>query len=220
MEQVFPGVWREGKKILTRNLAPGKGVYGEELIKVRGMEYREWVPDRSKPAAAVLKGLKTFPVKRGSVILYLGAASGTTVSHFSDIVGREGIIYAVEISERSLRDLNHVAEIRGNIVPVLADARLPENYRWVEKTHVLYQDVATPDQPEILIRNAGAFLNRGGFAMLAVKSRSIDVTREPGEVYREVERKLRRDFEILEKIRLDPYQKDHMLFVLKYPAKG
>ena len=38
-------------------------------------------------------------------MLYLGAASGTTVSHVSDVVGPEGMVYAVEFSHRPGRDL-------------------------------------------------------------------------------------------------------------------
>jgi fibrillarin-like pre-rRNA processing protein len=124
----FEGVFRLDGKILTLNLVPGEKVYGEELIKIKDVEYREWVPFRSKPAAAIKKGLKIFPLKKGMKILYLGIASGTTASHFSDIIGKEGIIYGVEISETPLRDLIQVAEKRGNIIPILADARMPEKY--------------------------------------------------------------------------------------------
>lgn len=224
MEQLFPGVWREKKRILTRNLVPGFRSFSEELVKIRRKgsgslpaagEFRVWDPNKSKLCAALVKGLKTFPIGEGSKILYLGIASGQTSSYISDIIGREGVIYGVEISERSIRDLNPLAEKRGNIVPILGDARKPEDYSWVEKVDLLYQDVATPDQPEILIRNARAFLRKEGFAMLAVKSRSMDVTREPEEIYREAEKKLKGVFEILEKIRLDPYEKDHCFFLLR-----
>jgi len=48
-------------------------------------------------------------IRPGSKVLYLGAASGTTVSHVSDIVGKDGIVYAVEFSHRSGRDLVNMA---------------------------------------------------------------------------------------------------------------
>jgi fibrillarin-like pre-rRNA processing protein len=214
MRQIFPGVWREGEKILTENLVPGSRVYGEELIKEKKIEYRVWNPNRSKPAAAIARGLKNFPLKKGMKILYLGIASGTTASHFSDIIRKDGAIYGIEISERSIRDLNHVAEKRGNIIPILANAKRPEDYSWVEPVDLVFQDVATDDQSEILIRNAERFLKPGGFAMLSIKSRSIDVTKPPREIYRQEVAKLDKHFRILEKVELDPYEKDHMLVVM------
>ena len=51
------------------------------------IEYRVWNPFRSKLAAAIVGGVDKIHIKPGSKVLYLGAASGTTVSHVSDIVG-------------------------------------------------------------------------------------------------------------------------------------
>ena len=51
------------------------------------IEYRVWNPFRSKLAAAILGGVDQIHMPPGSKVLYLGAASGTTVSHVSDIVG-------------------------------------------------------------------------------------------------------------------------------------
>ena len=215
MKQIFPGVWKKGERILTENLVPGSKVYGEGLIKEKKIEYRVWNPCRSKPAAGIARGLKNFPLKSAMKILYLGIASGTTASHLSDIIGKDGVIYGVEVSDRSIRDLNHVAESRGNIIPILANARRPEDYSWIEPVDFVFQDVATDDQSEILIRNCERFLKPRGFAMLSIKSRSIDVTRPPGEIYRKELEKLQKHFQILEKRELDPYEKDHMLVVMR-----
>ena len=166
MNEIFSGVWKEGNKLLTANMSPGKKVYTEQLVKIKGTEYREWVAYKSKAAAAITKGLKNFPLKFGDKVLYLGASSGTTPSHFSDIVGEQGVIYAVEISERSVRDLNVLAEARPNIIPILANARLPDAYNWIEKADIVYQDVATDDQSEILIRNCEKFLKPQGTAIM------------------------------------------------------
>lgn len=51
------------------------------------IEYRVWNPFRSKLAAAILGGIDEVHMPPGSKVLYLGAASGTTVSHVSDVVG-------------------------------------------------------------------------------------------------------------------------------------
>ena len=218
MKALFPGVWKQDKLLLTRNLVPGFRSYTEQLIKVKGIEYRAWDPRRSKAAAAIVKGLKAFPLRPGQKVLYLGAAQGYTPSFFSDILGKEGVIYAVEISERAIRDLNPVAEKRGNIVPVLADARKPQDYAWIEPADLVYHDVATPDQSDILIRNCQRFLKPGGTAMIAIKSRSIDVTRTPREIYKQELAKLSKAFRVLEKVELDPLEKDHLFAVLGFPG--
>lgn len=204
-------------KLVTENLLPGQKVYGEELMKKGKTEYRVWDFYRSKPAAALKKGLKTFPLEKGMKILYLGIASGTTASHFSDIIGKDGMIYGVDIAERVLRDLIRIAEERGNIIPILGDARKPEEYEGqvLEKVDLVYEDVASDDQIPILIRNCEKFLKEGGYAMIAIKSQSIDVTKEPQQVYEESLRELGKYFDILEKIELNPYERHHLFVVMR-----
>ncbi len=216
MKSVFPGVWKKGRQLFTRALVKGDSAYAKSLVTKEGNDYREWDPNKSKPAAAILKGLKAFPLKENSKVLYLGAASGATASFFSDIVGPDGVIYAVEISERSVRDLNVTSSKRGNIIPVLADARKPEEYAWVEPVDIVYEDVASDDQTPIMIRNAERFLKPEGHAMIAIKARSIDVTMDPRKVYERELRRLGQHFEILDKTELGPFEKDH-LFVLLRP---
>jgi fibrillarin-like pre-rRNA processing protein len=150
-------------------------------------------------------------------ILYLGIASGTTASHFSDIVGKKGMVYGVDISERVLRELISHAEKRGNIVPILADSRKPQDYQNIilEKVDLVYCDVASPDEIELFMRNCKEFLKPKGYGMIAVKSRSIDVLKEPKVIYQEARKKLEEMFEILEFVTLDPYEKDHGFFVVR-----
>ncbi len=213
----FPGILRSGNRLFTRSLVPGSRGFARSLVKLRGLEYREWDPYRSKAAAAILKGIRNFPISGGSRILYLGISSGSTASFLSDIIGPEGVIYGVEISERSMRDLTPLSEKRKNIVPILADSRRPETYSWIEPVDVVYQDVATNDQSEILIRNSREFLIPGGFAMLAIKARSIDVTRPPKQIYKQERAKLSRVFKILDTVELEPYERDHAFLVMKTP---
>ena len=98
------------KRIFTVNLTPGKKVYDELLVTDKGIEYREWNPRKSKLAAAILKGSNNVFIRKGSVVLYLGCASGTTPSHVSDIVGKEGFIFALDFAPRVVRDIVFVAE--------------------------------------------------------------------------------------------------------------
>lgn len=214
----FSGIYLVNSKIATSNLTPTHRVYGEELIKRKGKEYRVWDYYRSKPAAAIKRGLKTFPIGAGMKILYLGIASGTTASHFSDIVGKSGLIYGVDVSQRVLRDAIRMAELRNNIIPILADARKPEDYEniVIEKVDLVYEDVASPDQIQILIRNAERFLKSGGWTMIAIKSQSIDVTKKPPEIYEMCLNELKKHFKILEKVELDPYEKAHLFVVMKF----
>lgn len=214
-KKIFSGIISSGNRLFTQNLLPGNRTFAKSLVKISGKEFREWNPYRSKAAAAILRGIKNFPIKAGSKILYLGISSGSTASFFSDIIGPSGVIYGVEISERSMRDLTQLAEKRTNIVPILADARKPETYSWIEPVDIIYQDVATNDQSEILIRNCREFLIPGGFALLAIKSRSIDVTKPPKQIFKQEQSKLKRHFKILDMVELEPYEKDHAFFVMQ-----
>jgi len=202
------------RKLATKNLAAGASVYGERLVNFKGEEYRLWDPYRSKLAAAILKGLGTVPVRPDGRVLYLGAASGTTASHVSDIVGEGGHVYCVEFSSRSLRELvNNVCVFRYNMSPILADARLPETYsRMVGRVDSVYCDVAQPEQARVLADNADMFLAESGWVMLAIKAQSIDVTKEPTVVYRkEIAILETRGFQTREVVGLEPYDKAHTM---------
>lgn len=208
------------KRLATENLSPGNKVYDEQLVEFQGTEYRIWDPYRSKLAASILRGIQEVPVKEGQNILYLGAASGTTVSHISDMIGSNGMIYCIEISSRSLRDLLMVCEKRNNIAPILADATREEDYHsLVEQADLIYQDVAHPEQTNIALENSKSFLKEEGKLLVAMKARSIDVTKEPREIFRGEMEKLEKELEILDSKLLDPYSKDHAMILLQKSEK-
>jgi fibrillarin-like pre-rRNA processing protein len=216
-EGIFEVV-KDKKQLATKNLDPGKVVYGEKLIPVEGVEYRTWDPRRSKLGAMVLKKFN-IPLKEDSKVLYLGAASGTTVSHVSDIVP-EGAVYAVEFAPRSMRDLIGLASRRKNIHPILADAGKPDSYAHiVEPVDLIFQDVAQPNQAQIAARNAANYLKRDGYLLLSIKARSIDTVANPKEVFKEEIKKLEQafesKFEILNAKDLMPYHEDHMGILAK-----
>jgi len=201
----------------TKNLAPGRNVYGERLIHVKGFEYRVWDAFRSKLAGAILKGLKTVPILPGNKVLYLGAASGTTPSHISDVVGENGHVYCVEFAQRSLRELvTNVVAHRVNMSPFLADARMPQKYAMFMsgKIDVIYCDIAQPEQAKVLADNADMLLKEDGWVMLAVKAQSIDVTKPPSEVYQMEAKVLRnRGFRVEQTVDLEPYDIAHAMIV-------
>lgn len=216
-EGIFEVV-KDKKRLATKNLDPGKVVYGEKLIPVEGIEYRTWDPRRSKLGAMVLKKFN-IPLKEDSKVLYLGAASGTTVSHVSDIVP-EGAVYAVEFAPRSMRDLIGLASRRKNVHPILADAGKPDSYAHiVEPVDLIFQDVAQPNQAQIAARNAASYLKKDGYLLLSIKARSIDTVANPKEVFKEEIKKLEQafesKFEILNAKDLMPYHEDHMGILAK-----
>lgn len=218
VKEIFEGVFKINGKLATRNLVRGRRVYDEELVELDGEEYRLWNPYRSKLAAAMINGLGEMSIKRGSKVLYLGAATGTTCSHVSDIVGADGVVYCIEISERSMRELVELCEVRPNMLPLLRDARDVEGYaKDIEECDVLYQDIAARDQADILKRNS-RLLKSKGIAYVAIKSQSIDVSKDPREVYREFLGEIADTFEVLEKIDIAPYSKMHMFAVLRKRA--
>jgi len=210
----IPGVFTDGSRLLTVNAAPGKDVYGEEFVDVGGVEYRVWDPYRSKLAAAILLGARRLGIDGSTKVLYLGAASGTTASHVSDIVV-DGIVHCVEFSERSFRDLVRVCESRKNMIPHLADANEPDEYvHMIEGIEFVYQDIAQRNQVDIFVRNMAAF--EAGRGVLMLKSRSIDVNRPPRDVFSETREGLvSKNLKVKSMVPLEKYSKDHACFVVE-----
>ena len=133
------------------------------LFLFQKIEYRVWNPFRSKLCAAIINGIEGIHMPPGSKVLYLGAASGTTVSHVSDIVGEDGMVFAVEFSHRSGRDLLDMSQKRTNVAPIVEDARHPLKYRMlVPMVDCIFADVAQPDQARIVALNAHHFLKNDG----------------------------------------------------------
>jgi fibrillarin-like pre-rRNA processing protein len=216
-EEISPGVFIlevDGQKRLATRSDDLVPVYGERILE----GYRLWDPFRSKLAALLLKGRSTRPVLASdAMVLYLGAATGTTVSHVSDIV-RDGLVYAVEFSPRSMRDLVRLCERRKNIVPILADAAMPEEYAFlVEPVDLVYQDVAQRNQAEIASRNCARYLKPGGDLILMLKTRSVDVTASPQAVL-QAEMKNMQGLDLLQVMDLLPFHQDHFAMQAKKPS--
>eukprot|EP00954_Amorphochlora_amoebiformis_P009895 774148-Amorphochlora_amoeboformis.AAC.1 len=195
---------------------PGVSVYGEKRIAVEDeklgkIEYRIWNPFRSKLAAAVLGGIRNVYINPGCKLLYIGAASGTTVSHCSDIVGPEGAVFAVEFAHRPGRDLVNVAKRRTNIIPIVEDARHPLKYRQLlSMVDVVFADVAQPDQARIVGENAKLYLKTGGYFCISIKANCIDSTLPANVVFaQEVKVLQKMGFKPKEQITLEPYERDH-----------
>ena len=202
------GVERRAFDGRDRLATRGEPVYGEPTDG----PWRLWDAGRSKLGAALELGLDTG-LDGGESVLYLGAASGTTVSHVADFCGPT---YAVEFAPRPTRDLVDVAAGRPNLFPLLKDARTPETYAHVVESglDVLIQDVATRGQAHVAARNR-QFLDEDGRLVAAIKARSEDVTRDPDAVFADVLDELRGSYEMLETARLDRYHDDHLAVVAR-----
>lgn len=209
------------KHLATLNLVTGNNVYGEKLVKHKKDEYRIWDPYRSKLAGALKKGLRNLPISNGTKVLYLGASTGTTVSHISDMIGFNGIVFAVEPAVRVARELiENVASKRRNVVPIVEDARKPQSYFSVfGKVDVVYCDIAQSDQTNIAIGNCHAYLKPEGAILIIIKTRSIDVTMDPKAVIAQEAKRLEKNgFLIDQIINLDPFDKDHgMIYAIYHP---
>nr|XP_045611519.1 rRNA 2'-O-methyltransferase fibrillarin-like isoform X2 [Procambarus clarkii] len=208
--------------LVTKNMVPGESVYGEKRMSVEEgtdkIEYRVWNPFRSKLAAAIVGGIGNIYMPPGSKVLYLGAANGTTVSHVSDVVGPEGVVYAVEFSHRSGRDLVNMAKKRTNIVPIVEDARHPHKYRMIcSMVDCIFADVAQPDQARIVAINAQHFLKVGGHYVISIKANCIDSTAPAEAVFAGEIKKLQTDLlKPQEQLTLEPYERDHAVVVGVY----
>lgn len=208
------GIFAESGRLYTLSSDPGKRVYGERLVSEGGAEYREWNPFRSKMAAYVANGGRDVPVGKGSTVLYLGASSGTTPSHVSDIV-RDGRVICIEFAQRMFVQLVRNCESRPNMMPVLADATRPAEYAFAaESVDVVYQDVAQKNQADILADNMEFYGAEHG--MVAIKARSEDVTQDPARIFAGVAARLEgRGLEIVDRRSLEPFEKAHMMFVVR-----
>ena len=187
-----------------------KTLNDEKTVQLPGFEARIWNPRRSKLASAIHK--KTpLHIKKTDRILYLGAASGTTVSYLSDIL-TQGVIDAVEISPVSMHKLLLLCEDRDNIIPIFDDANKPQNYQHiVGEVDMIYQDIAQRNQAEIALKNREFFLKEDGLLILVIKVRSIDVSKDAKEILKKELQILETELHTCHITNLAPYHKDHYM---------
>ncbi len=207
----------KGRRLYTKSLLkPAQSHFGERLVKEGGEVYREWEAKRSKLAATVMNGCSNTGIREGSTVLYLGASHGFTPSFVSDMIGREGFMFALDFSPEVTRDLVFLAEERENIAPILGDANQPESYAdKVSQVDVVFQDVAQKNQAEIFLKNCRLFLKEGGFGLLAIKARSIDIKRKAKEICQEVRDLVEKEFMVVDFRDLAPHEKEHYMLVIK-----
>jgi fibrillarin-like pre-rRNA processing protein len=200
-------------EILTEASGPPPPVYGERWVHSGSRTYRSFEPGRSKLSAGIVHDWEGPLPSEGQRWLYLGAASGTTASHIADLVGPSGRVYALERSPRPFARLLALSERWPNLLPILADARLPRVFgRLVPVVDGIYADIAQPDQVEIVRGNAELFLGGPGAAVvLALKTASMGRDRTAPAHLEIAERELGSALDLARSVRLDPFHKGHYL---------
>lgn len=194
----------------TRTFGDPPSVYGERLRFLSDSTWRLIDPTRSKLGAALCRGLTQLPLPSSAKVLYLGGASGTTASHVADAVGPRGTVYVVERSPRPFQRLLSVAERWPNLLPILADARLPRTYLpLVPPVNALYLDVAQPEQVDLALENARLLLRPGGGLLFALKGPSLRPGKGPQEQVREAIRTLSVSFDMAPPLSLEPFHRGH-----------
>jgi len=184
-------------------------------IDLNSKEKRYWDPTRSKVCAALKKGLNLLPLKEDSKVLYLGSAEGYTCSYISDLVDK-GTIFGIDFSAHSMQKFVLLCKERQNLYPILGDANKPEDYKSLVdcKVDLIIQDVAQKNQIEILSKNAAEFLKPEGYVILSLKTTAIS-QRNTSAIIDEEIKKFEKEFTIIDKRRLDPFEKKHMIIVGK-----
>tara|TARA_B100001250_G_C19762756_1_gene773274 strand:+ start:262 stop:966 length:705 start_codon:yes stop_codon:yes gene_type:complete len=226
-KQIRWGVRKDGRSLWTRNAVKGVSVRGERRKREGRIEWRRWDPTKSKVAAALLR-TRTNPSSilpnPGSTCLYLGASSGSTVSHLHDFVcGAEnhhgGQLVAVEISPRMVRDLVSLSERRVGLIPVLGDGRKPDQVAAFMrgKANWIHQDLSIADQAETFIRMATNFLSPGGIGLLSLKAASERSSEgDDDSRFQNAERMLMEsELTLLERIDLSGFEEQHVVFSCK-----
>jgi len=203
--------------LVTLNKNHGKSIYGEKILSIlldnKKVEFRIWNPFRSKLSAAILLGINSLYFTQGSKILYIGASTGTTVSHCSDIIGRRGLIYAVEFSYKCILHLLFTCMNRDNIIPIYGNARYPQKYQiLVPLIDSIITDISQPDQSRILGLNALYYLKKKGSFLISIKTRNIDsLSSEEPLIAKEKEKLCKLGLFPTEQITLEPYDRSHAL---------
>ncbi|MEA3325252.1 MAG: fibrillarin-like rRNA/tRNA 2'-O-methyltransferase [Euryarchaeota archaeon] len=208
-----------GQSSNARNVSNSSNASQTQLATVSrqedgmGQEFQIWDFRHSKLAALILKGFIP-PITESSLVLYLGAASGSTASHISDIV-QNGLVYVLEFSPTVMKKLISRCESRQNMIPIFADANHPERYaHLVDKVDIIYQDIAQRNQAEIALANAEYFLKDDGYLILMIKARSIDSTADTKEIFKKEVEELQKHLSILKTVKLPGYR-DHLAVIAK-----
>jgi fibrillarin-like pre-rRNA processing protein len=159
-------------------------------------------------------------IREADTVLYLGAAHGYTATFVADMVGPKGVVFCVDFAPNVVRDLLAKCKHRKTMIPILADAKKIEDYSWrVTGCDSLVQDIAQKDQVTVFVSACNRFLKDGGFGLLSLKARSVDVSRNPKDIFKETHTVLEsHGYKVVDYRELAPYERDHAVFIVKRAA--
>ncbi|CAN1255633.1 rRNA 2'-O-methyltransferase fibrillarin 2 [Linum perenne] len=173
-------------------------------------EYRIWNPIRSKLAAAIQCGVENIWVKPGSRVLYMGDICGTTVSHLSDLVGPDGLVYAVGESDVVV----NMSEKRSNVIPIYADYFVSVTYRmFVSMVDVLCAVIDDNQEVCALVMNTLHYLRTGGHFLFSTKASYVFINSENEIAFKDIAPREQKEYKVHEKIELDQLHKDRVMTV-------
>lgn len=165
---------------------------------------------------AALKKKAEVPIKEGDIVLYLGASHGVTAEIISKIVGWEGFVFCLDVAPDVVKKLVEVCEKHENMTALLFDANKPEEYEnKITEVDIIYHDITQKNQVEIFLKNIVRFLKTNGFAIIALKTKSIDSVKAKEEVLETVKKGLEEKLEVISITDLDPYHKDHYFIICR-----
>lgn len=185
VQHKFEGFFNvKGKEniLCTRNLVPGEALYGEKLILVQNedrseVEYRIWDPLRSKLGAAIHCGVTNIWIKPGSRVLYMGNVCGLTVCNLSDLVGLDGLVYVLGLSD----DVADMAGKRPNVLTTTGKCNGHFRHRMlVGMVDVILAEIDHhPEQQfsaegAFVVNNAHFYLRAGGHYMICRKANNVN----------------------------------------------
>ena len=135
------------------------------FMTYNSISYRICDPHNSNFCAGIENGIRNIHIETGSKVLYLGAYRDTnSIFHISNIIGKNGTVYGVEIHNNKGEILKKISKKRNNIVPIINDARHASFYKNLipDLVDCIYSDLNEPDDRNILELNAKNHLKEGG----------------------------------------------------------
>ena len=217
-DAIFWVTVRNEKKLATLSNMSTNQDYKENLVQTNGKRYSIWNPYMSKLAAAIINGMEIFPILKKTKILYLDPTTEKTVKHISNIVGINGKIFVVrDVMKNSKNFLEQIVKNRSNIFTIIPDKTNPARLTGMtEMVDVIYIDIAEHNQTEIAIQNCKNHLRIGGFLMLIVPTKNIDIANNPSKKNQEERKKLQTSFDIIQEINLMDFFKEYSMVIAKY----
>ena len=207
-------IFKNRLTLVVKNL-DNKKIFDERIVKKNKNEYKIWMPYKSKLAAAIYNGLEIFPIKKDSILLYLGSEIESTASFLSDIVGENGLIYCIQEKDQSeIRNMKELADKRTNVIPLIYEIRHPKEYSSLEaKTvDIIYADIKDKNLLEILLENCKIYLRKKGFLIFVIPTSDlIELDNGNNNLGRKIN-----GLEIIQIINLNSYHKKHSIIIARY----